>query len=45
VRCGNIHKPPAEGKFCDEHRKAQKLVIVEDYSQYVGYIDRGQNSQ
>jgi len=27
----NICRPPAEGKFRDEHRKAQKPVIVTDY--------------
>jgi len=25
----NMHRPPAEGNFCDKHEKAQKSVIVE----------------
>jgi hypothetical protein len=36
-----MHRPPAEGSFHDKHGKAQKPVIVEDYSHHVGYIDRG----
>jgi hypothetical protein len=28
----DVHKPPAEGTFYDEHGKAQKLVIAEVYS-------------
>jgi hypothetical protein len=26
----NIHKPPVQGNFCDEHIKPQKLNIAED---------------
>jgi hypothetical protein len=26
----NMHRPAEEGKFCDEHGKAQKPVAVED---------------
>jgi hypothetical protein len=33
--------PPAEGTFCDEHGRAHKPVIVEDYSQKMGYVDKG----
>jgi len=36
-----MHRPPAEGNFCEEHGKAQKPVIVEDYNWHMGYIDRG----
>jgi len=29
----NMHIPSAEGNVCDEHGRAQKPVIVADYSQ------------
>jgi hypothetical protein len=37
----NVHKPPAEDNFCDEHRRAHKPVIVKDYRQCMGYFDTG----
>jgi hypothetical protein len=37
----SIQRPPAEGNFCDEYVKAKELVIVEGYSQHIGYIDKG----
>jgi hypothetical protein len=37
----NMHRPPTEGNFHEEHGKAQKPVIVEEYSQHVGYRHRG----
>jgi len=37
----NMHRPPREGKFCDKQEKAQKPVIVTDYSQHMGYVDKG----
>jgi len=36
----NMHTPPAEGNFHDEHEKAQKPVTVEDYNQHMGYVDK-----
>jgi len=35
------HRPPTEDNFCDVEEKAQKPVIVTDYSQYMGYINEG----
>jgi len=29
----NMHRPPREGNFCNEHVNAQKPVIVTDYIQ------------
>jgi hypothetical protein len=37
----NLHKPPTEGNFCDEHGRANTPVIVEDYSWQVDYTDKG----
>jgi hypothetical protein len=36
----NIHDPPEEGNCCDESRNALKPDIVQDYNQYLGYINR-----
>jgi hypothetical protein len=36
----NMHRPMAEGNFCDECGKAQKPVTVEDYSLYVGNVEK-----
>jgi len=35
------HRPPAEGKFCDEHGKAQKLFILTHYSQHTVTSTKG----
>jgi hypothetical protein len=36
----NMHAPPAEGNFCDEHGNAIKPVIVADYNKHMGYVDK-----
>jgi hypothetical protein len=36
----NMHCPPAEGNFCDEHGNAVKPAIVADYSTHMGYVDK-----
>jgi hypothetical protein len=36
----NMHHPPAEGTFCDEHGNALKPVIIQDYNQHMGYVDK-----
>jgi len=36
-----MHRPPAEGHFCNKHEKAQKPVTVKGYSQYMRYVDKG----
>ncbi|PNF27168.1 hypothetical protein B7P43_G07847 [Cryptotermes secundus] len=35
----NMHCPPAEGSFCDEHGNAMKPAIL-DYSMHMGYVDK-----
>jgi hypothetical protein len=37
----NMHRPSAEGNFCDEHGRSQRYVTVEDYSCHKGYTDKG----
>jgi hypothetical protein len=36
----SMHKPPAEGNVCNEHRYAQK-PINKDCSYHKGYINKG----
>jgi hypothetical protein len=36
----NMHHPPAEGNFCDEHGNALKPVIIQDYNQHMVYVDK-----
>jgi hypothetical protein len=36
----NIHDPPSEGNFRDEHGNAIKPAIVADYNRHVGYVDK-----
>jgi len=36
----NMHSPPLEGNFCDEHRKAVKPAIIQDYYRHMGYVDK-----
>jgi hypothetical protein len=31
----DVHKPPAEGNFCDGHGKAHKCATAEDYSEHM----------
>jgi hypothetical protein len=33
----NMHHPPVEGSFCDEHVTSLKAAIVQDYDRYMGY--------
>ena len=35
----NIHVPPREGNYRDEHRNAIKLAIVADYNRHMGHVD------
>ena len=35
----NIHDPPAEGNYCDEHENVIKLAIVADYNRHMGHVD------
>ena len=35
----NIHDPPREGNYCDEHGNAIKPTIVADYNCHMGYVD------
>jgi hypothetical protein len=36
----NMHHPPAEGSFCDEHLISLKAAIVQDYDRYMGYVKK-----
>jgi hypothetical protein len=36
----NLHSPPLEGNFCDEHGKAMKSVTIQDYNRHMGCIDK-----
>jgi hypothetical protein len=36
----NMHSPPLEGSFCDEHGKAMKPDIIQDYNRHMGYVDK-----
>jgi hypothetical protein len=36
----NMHHPPAEGNFCDEHGNALKPAIIQDYNQHMEYVDK-----
>jgi hypothetical protein len=35
----NIHDPPSEGNYCDEHGNAIKPAIVADYNRIMGHVD------
>jgi hypothetical protein len=37
----NIHDPPSEGNFCDEHGNTIKPVTVADYNHHMGYVNSG----
>jgi len=32
----NLHSPPLEDNFCDEHGKAMKPAIIQDYNRHMG---------
>jgi len=36
----NLHSPPLEGNFCDEHGKAMKPAIIQDCNRHTGYVDK-----
>jgi hypothetical protein len=36
----NIHQPPAEGNFCDDHGNALKPAIVQECNKHMGYVDK-----
>src|SRR5215510_5163482 len=36
----NIHVPPSNGNFCDEHGNVIKQAIVADYNHHMGYVDK-----
>ena len=43
----NIHDPPREGNYCDEHSNVIKPAIVVDYNRHMGHVnnaDRMANS-
>jgi len=35
----NIHDPPREGNYCDEHGNAIKPAVVADYNRHMGHVD------
>jgi len=37
----NMHAPPAEGNFFEEHGEAEKPVIVTDYNWHMDYVNKG----
>jgi hypothetical protein len=36
----NMHHPPSEGYFHDEHGNTLKPVITQDCNQHMGYVDK-----
>jgi hypothetical protein len=36
----NMHHPPAEGNFHDEHGNALKPMIIQGYDQQTGYVNK-----
>jgi hypothetical protein len=36
----NMHHPPAEGNFSNEHGNALKPAIMQDYNRHTGYVDK-----
>jgi hypothetical protein len=36
----NMHNPPAEVNFCDEHGNAIKPTIMEEYSKHTSFVDK-----
>jgi hypothetical protein len=37
----NMHHPPTNGNFCDEHGNAIKPEIIQDNNRHTGYVDLG----
>jgi hypothetical protein len=37
----NMHHPPTNGNFCDEHENTVKPEIIQEYKKYMGYADIG----
>jgi hypothetical protein len=37
----NMHNPPTNGKFCDDHGNDVKPRIVQDYNWHMWYVDKG----
>jgi len=35
----NIHDPPTEGNYRDEHGNVIKLTVVADYNRHMGHVD------
>src|SRR5215475_10045423 len=35
----NIHAPPTEGNYCDEHGNVIQPAIVADYNRHMGHVD------
>jgi hypothetical protein len=36
----NLHSPPLEGNFCDEHGKAMEPAIIHELNGHMGYVDK-----
>jgi hypothetical protein len=36
----NRHCLPSDGNFIDEHGKAVKLTVIQDYNRHMGYVDK-----
>jgi hypothetical protein len=36
----NIHDPPREGNYRDEHGKAIKPAVMADYNCHMGHVDK-----
>jgi hypothetical protein len=36
----NVHRPLAEGNFCDEYGKVKPASIVQDYNRHILYVDK-----
>jgi hypothetical protein len=38
----NMHSSPLECNFCDQHGKAMKPVIIQDYNRHIRYVDKSE---
>jgi len=36
----NMHSPPLEGNFYDQHGRAVKPATIQDYNRHVGCVDK-----
>jgi len=36
----STHSPLLQGNFCDEHGKAMKPAVIDDYNRHMGYADK-----